>query len=379
MLYEKRGIIMDEGARFVLDNFEKAIDLCKKNDTYRKHLRKIQLEYARLKDITKTGNMLDHFDKFLDNKHPNSREFLFLRNYKLLTNEDMSNYLRNNYQDEINNRITIKDIMIGEFISTGLLMNVFGVTYRGSLRRNIGKNLVVVIVDRKQNHNYMDEHGVVHYKATGNSFNYRTCKVVRDSLKNNTELYLFETWGNNRYYYFGQVVLDSKPEVDKNGDSFFKLRRIDINQKTIIDSDSYGAPTNKEVWSLAYVEKTSSNHAISLKPIGVVKGRKAARDPNVSYHAKRRADGKCDLCEKTPFKTRKGIPYLECHHMIFLSEGGPDRVYNVVALCPNCHRKMHYLADKGDVDTLISKINNYLVEEGSRDNIVAFKKLFIHR
>ena len=38
--------------------------------------------------------------------------------------------------------------------------------------------------------------------------------------------------------------------------------------------------------------------------------------------------------------------------MIWLSKGGSDSVDNTVALCPNCHRKMHIVDDPGDVARL---------------------------
>ena len=80
------------------------------------------------------------------------------------------------------------------------------------------------------------------------------------------------------------------------------------------------------------------------------------RDQFISEYAKRRADGKCQLCGKTaPFYNKKGQPYLESHHVIWLSEGGEDSVDNVVALCPNCHRKMHILNDPEDVKYLIGQ------------------------
>jgi len=66
------------------------------------------------------------------------------------------------------------------------------------------------------------------------------------------------------------------------------------------------------------------------------------RSPHVVEYAKRRANGKCQLCKKdAPFKDKNNIPYLECHHIIWISKGGKDTIENVVALCPNCHKKMH--------------------------------------
>lgn len=77
------------------------------------------------------------------------------------------------------------------------------------------------------------------------------------------------------------------------------------------------------------------------------------RDQYIAEYAKRVAHGRCQLCGKVaPFLNKNGQPYLESHHIVWLSEGGKDSIDNVVALCPNCHRKMHILNDKDDIDKL---------------------------
>jgi len=57
-----------------------------------------------------------------------------------------------------------------------------------------------------------------------------------------------------------------------------------------------------------------------------------------------RANGVCEMCKKpAPFiRKSDGTPYLEVHHWIPLSEGGKDTVENAGALCPNCHREVHF-------------------------------------
>jgi 5-methylcytosine-specific restriction endonuclease McrA len=67
------------------------------------------------------------------------------------------------------------------------------------------------------------------------------------------------------------------------------------------------------------------------------------RDPRVVAAARRRADGRCESCGCTaPFLDDEGQPFLEVHHVVPLAEGGPDTLANAVALCPNCHRFLHY-------------------------------------
>ncbi|MFI3330001.1 MAG: HNH endonuclease signature motif containing protein, partial [bacterium] len=67
------------------------------------------------------------------------------------------------------------------------------------------------------------------------------------------------------------------------------------------------------------------------------------RLPKVKEDTLDRAKGSCEVCgQPAPFITKEGKPYLEVHHIIALSDEGIDHTSNTVALCPNCHRKMHY-------------------------------------
>jgi len=62
------------------------------------------------------------------------------------------------------------------------------------------------------------------------------------------------------------------------------------------------------------------------------------------------SNGKCELCgEQAPFNYRDGTPYLESHFVQWLSEGGSPTIDNVVALCPNCHKKIHVLHLQSDL------------------------------
>ncbi len=68
------------------------------------------------------------------------------------------------------------------------------------------------------------------------------------------------------------------------------------------------------------------------------------RNPYVVEQAKRIANGICQDCGNfSPFIAKAtDEPFLEVHHIIPLSRGGKDAIENVIALCPNCHRKRHY-------------------------------------
>lgn len=80
------------------------------------------------------------------------------------------------------------------------------------------------------------------------------------------------------------------------------------------------------------------------------------RSAKVAAYVKERANGICQLCNKpAPFYNKTGEPFLECHHVVWIARGGIDEISNAVALCPNCHRKMHILDIDGDVQYLKKK------------------------
>ncbi|HBJ1652007.1 HNH endonuclease [Clostridium botulinum] len=68
------------------------------------------------------------------------------------------------------------------------------------------------------------------------------------------------------------------------------------------------------------------------------------RDPDVVAEVLIMAAGNCERCRNpAPFKrASNGTPYLEVHHKIRLADGGEDTVENAIAVCPNCHRELHF-------------------------------------
>lgn len=73
------------------------------------------------------------------------------------------------------------------------------------------------------------------------------------------------------------------------------------------------------------------------------------RDPNVRTAVLRRAGGRCEHCGEPGFSMPNGAVYLETHHVVPLADDGPDVVGNVVALCPNHHRRAHHGLDRAEL------------------------------
>ncbi|WP_061464048.1 HNH endonuclease [Peribacillus simplex] len=87
------------------------------------------------------------------------------------------------------------------------------------------------------------------------------------------------------------------------------------------------------------------------------------RSVYIKEFARRVSNGICQLCEKeAPFLDKQGNPFLEVHHIHYLSKGGTDTINNVVALCPNCHRKIHQLELEEDIEKISIKASENMLD-----------------
>ena len=90
------------------------------------------------------------------------------------------------------------------------------------------------------------------------------------------------------------------------------------------------------------------------------KGRKRyPRDRKKADHALRVAGYRCEVCEDHfSFNTDKKRMYVEAHHLIPLNlydefDSSLDVEANIVSLCPNCHRILHFGDKRTKMDTLL--------------------------
>lgn len=86
------------------------------------------------------------------------------------------------------------------------------------------------------------------------------------------------------------------------------------------------------------------------------------RNRQIVKQALENSNYQCDIDNKhITFITKNNKPYMEAHHLIPLSTQGLfnttglDSVANVVCLCPNCHRNLHY---GKDIKPMLEKLFN---------------------
>jgi 5-methylcytosine-specific restriction protein A len=116
-------------------------------------------------------------------------------------------------------------------------------------------------------------------------------------------------------------------------------------------------PASLRKRSLASLRKEAYT---SLVPEGMVIGgghrNTYRRSGIIKAYVLKRANGKCEGCESpAPFTTSKDEPYLEPHHIARRADGGPDHPRWVIALCPNCHARVHRGGDGHDYNIYLAE------------------------
>jgi len=79
------------------------------------------------------------------------------------------------------------------------------------------------------------------------------------------------------------------------------------------------------------------------------------RNNILKNYVKRRSNYSCEMpkCDYIGFNKNNGERYIEIHHIIPLSEGGEDSINNTAALCPNCHRALHYADNREELKNIL--------------------------
>lgn len=289
----------------------------------------------------------------------------------------------------------ISNLKINDVLTNKDINEIFKCSTSGGMNKSLKTNSLVLFAKHNDD-SYTDtwtEDGILNYCGMGlvgdQDVNYRYNKDLANSNYTDIKVYLFESYVENEYYYRGEVYLcgeifeDVAP--DKNG-NIRKVYKFPLKCKSdyhtfIVNEDSifkHKKEVIKQVKKLSKDKlKNEAKSRTNVRKAEQIIVNNRYRDEYIAEYTKVRAKGKCDLCEEYgPFQKKNGEYYLEEHHVITLADGGPDAIYNTVALCPNCHRKVHILKHRKDFNKLKNKIYIYLSEDNDIENIEKFEKLF---
>lgn len=156
-------------------------------------------------------------------------------------------------------------------------------------------------------------------------------------------------------YIFDPIFTIIKNDEHPKYYNFEDLGIPDLNNEIRIPDNEEEQYKQAATLSIEQLKAIAEKHEINSPEKCEITTYKYKRDPYIAEFAKRQANGICQLCKmQAPFNTSDGKPYLETHHIKWLSEGGSDTIDNTVAVCPNCHKKLHILNDDKDVAILKS-------------------------
>lgn len=116
---------------------------------------------------------------------------------------------------------------------------------------------------------------------------------------------------------------------------------LELDSPTFSGEDEAPDPT----MSLAEARRRAlaAAEAASAGESGSARSTVYRRSRTISNYVLKRAAGNCESCKKeAPFMKTNGSPYLEPHHVNRLSDGGLDHPRYIGAICPACHREIHY-------------------------------------
>ena len=230
--------------------------------------------------------------------------------------------------------------------------------------------------DSGAQHGYRDEYidGLFWYTGEGQLGDMQMVKgnkAILNHAEDNKIIHLFEYTRKAHVRYIGEAEClgyETQIRPDSNGNSRKAfVFQLDINSSinieyTIPDSPALIAKERKKTKNKNVKRLDELRQAALAVP--ETKDRKEKqriayqRADAIKKYVLARANGICEGCEEpAPFRTSKG-PYLECHHLHRLTDGGPDHPANVIALCPNCHREVHYGTQRLDLNSsFIKKIS----------------------
>lgn len=169
-------------------------------------------------------------------------------------------------------------------------------------------------------------------------------RAIQRHAQDGKSLLLFELAGKGRCRFLGEfscTTWEERPGKDRNGivRSIIVFHLVPLGDSAQAEQPSADGASLEELRRRAYDASVPATKGRETQ----AKQTFYQRSEAVRDYVLARADGVCESCgQLAPFKRPNGTPYLEPHHTRRVSDGGPDHPRFVGALCPNCHREVHY-------------------------------------
>jgi 5-methylcytosine-specific restriction protein A len=172
-------------------------------------------------------------------------------------------------------------------------------------------------------------------------------RAIRDHAADGKSLLLFEALNKSGEYRFIGPFTCANWENGSGRDRKGAIRETIIFH-LIPDAASSApalAPPANSTSSIEALRKRAYAAAVATSGSAGKEAKRIyyERSAAVRDYVLSRAAGTCECCKMpAPFTRKDGTLYLEPHHIRRVSDGGPDHPRWVGAICPACHREIHF-------------------------------------
>lgn len=240
----------------------------------------------------------------------------------------------------------------------------FGGQEQGGISTPADHDLVIIFTgEQGEEYGYQDgwtNDGVFMYTGEGQIGDMdfiRGNRAIRYHIDAGEDLHLFEYVDQGLVRYLSQMFCigyQRSTAPDREGDNrsviIFELVPIDAFEESDI-YEELAQDTLPELRMRA-IEQTQEE-----QPPRQNLQQAYYRSAAIKAYALARAVGSCEARgNEAPFITSRGRPYLEVHHIRRISDGGPDHPEWVAAICPNCHKRVHFSIDGEEYNSHIREI-----------------------
>jgi len=278
----------------------------------------------------------------------------------------------------------------GAIINNDEVKDIFKCSGQGGMRRSKKTNSLILVSNNvKSLYTNRWDGEILNYTGMGATGDQELLgtqnKTLLESNDNGVCVYLFEVYKPQQYTYRGEVELVSAPfqEIQKDSNNedrnvwIFPIRlknkEWDPELSVLKELEQLREKAIKKLSLEELIDRAKQSHEKPSKR-STSESVVYERDPAVKEYSLRAANGTCQLCNQpAPFNNKAGHPFLESHHIEWLSHGGRDTIENIIALCPNCHRKMHIVEADRDVEYLkyrsIELLERIIIEASPLNNV----------
>ncbi len=170
--------------------------------------------------------------------------------------------------------------------------------------------------------------------STKNWTNYELVKKYQDNLITDYPIFknYFKADAFNHFIvaeYQGQELISDYLQIETFENS---IEQHEIEQKTDIEKES---SDKGDLYSKIVDCENGKSEIITIS------GKSYKRHNYLMVQIKKYRDYKCQFCSTQILKAN-GEYYIEACHIKAKSEGGKDRLNNILILCPNCHKLFDY-------------------------------------